>query len=325
LKKADLKKALLATAALLFCFCTGALGQAYPAKPVRVIVPFPAGGVTDILARLLGQRLNEFWGQPVIVENRAGAGGNIAVDYVAKSAPDGYTLVLANVGAIAVNPHMIKVPYDPRRDLTPIVMASVFANVLVVQPGLPVKSIADYVKLAREKPATITYASSGVGGAGHLAGELLHLVARIDIVHVPYKGGGPAMQGFLGGQVDSFFATPTSSIGQVNAGKARAIATTGSKRAALLPDIPTVAESGYPGYEALNWYAYFGPKGMPKDIVERLNRELRKALNDAETTALLHKQGVEPQPGTPEELARYVEREYQTWGRVVKEAGIKAQ
>ena len=297
----------------------------FPAKPITTVVGFEPGGGTDTVARIVAKTLGDNLGQQVLVENRAGAGGNIAVDYVAKSAPDGYTLVLANVGAIAVNPHMIKVPYDPLRDLTPIVMASVFANVLVVQPGLPVKSIADYVKLAREKPGTITYASSGVGGAGHLAGELLHLVAKIDIVHVPYKGGGPAMQGFLGGQVDSFFATPTSSIGQVNAGKARAIATTGSKRAALLPEIPTVAEAGYPGYEALNWYAYFGPKGMPKDVVERLNREIAKALNNAETTALLHKQGVEPQPGTPEELARYVEREYQTWGRVVKEAGIKAQ
>jgi tripartite-type tricarboxylate transporter receptor subunit TctC len=277
------------------------------------------------VARIVAKTLGDNLGQQVLVENRAGAGGNIAVDYVTKSAPDGYTIVLANVGAIAVNPHLVKLPYDPRQDLTPITMASVFANVLVVQPSLPVHSIADYVKLAREKPGTLTYASSGVGGAGHLAGELLHLVAKIDIVHVPYKGGGPAMQGFLGGQVDSFFATPTSSGGQVKAGKARAIATTGTRRAALLPDVPTVAESGYPGYEALNWYAYFGPKGMPRDVVQRLNRELAKALQHPETVALLHKQGVEPQPGTPEELARYVEREYQTWGRVVKEAGIKAQ
>jgi tripartite-type tricarboxylate transporter receptor subunit TctC len=302
------------------------LAQAsFPAKPIATVVGFEPGGGTDTVARIVAKTLGDNLGQQVVVENRAGAGGNIAVDYVAKSAPDGYTIVLANVGAIAVNPHMIKVPYDPLRDLTPIIMASVFANVLVVQPSLAVKSIADYVKLARAKPATITYGSSGIGGAGHLAGELLHLVAKIDIVHVPYKGGGPAMQGFLGGQIDSFFATPTSSIGQINAGKARAIATTGTKRAALLPDVPTVAESGYPGYEALNWYAYFGPKGLPKDIVERLNRELAKALNSSDTGALLQKQGVEPQPGTPEELARYVEREYQTWGRVVKEAGIKAQ
>jgi len=311
---------------LVFFAAGSVLAQAnFPAKPITTVVGFEPGGGTDTVARIVAKTLGENLGQQAIVENRAGAGGNIAVDYVAKSAPDGYTIVLANVGAIAVNPHMIKVPYDPLRDLTPITMASVFANVLVVQPSLPVKSIADYVKLARGKPGTITYGSSGVGGAGHLAGELLHLVAKIDIVHVPYKGGGPAMQGFLGGQIDSFFATPTSSIGQINAGKARAIATTGTKRAALLPDVPTVAESGYPGYEALNWYAYFGPKGLPKDIVERLNRELAKALNNNEAAALLQKQGVEPQPGTPEELARYVEREYQTWGRVVKEAGIKAQ
>ena len=316
-------RVLLAAAWLL---SGAALAQAnFPAKPVTTVVGFEPGGGTDTVARIVAKTLGDNLGQQVLVENRAGAGGNIAVDYVTKSAPDGYTIVLANVGAIAVNPHMIKLGYDPRQDLTPITMASVFANVLVVQPSLPVRSIAEYVKLAREKPGTITYASSGVGGAGHLAGELLHLVAKIDIVHVPYKGGGPAMQGFLGGQVDSFFATPTSSGGQVKAGKARAIATTGAKRAALLPDVPTVAESGYPGYEALNWYAYFGPKGMPRDIVERLNREIGKALQHPETVALLHKQGVEPQPGTPEELARYVEREYQTWGRVVKEAGIKAQ
>ena len=314
--------------ALLFLlFLSGSVfAQAnFPAKPITTVVGFEPGGGTDTVARIVAKTLGDNLGQQVLVENRAGAGGNIAVDYVAKSAPDGYTIVLANVGAMTVNPHLIKTPYDPLRDLTPIIMASVFANVLVVQPRLPVRSVADYVKLAREKPGTVTYASSGVGGAGHLAGELLRLVAKIDIVHVPYKGGGPAMQGFLGGQVDSFFATPTSSGGQVKAGKARAIATTGSRRAALMPDVPTVAESGYPGYEALNWYAYFGPKGMPRDIVERLNRELAKALKHSETVALLHQQGVEPQPGTPEELARYVEREYQTWGRVVKEAGIKAQ
>jgi tripartite-type tricarboxylate transporter receptor subunit TctC len=297
----------------------------FPSRPITTVVGFEPGGGTDTVARIVSKTLGDNLGQQAVVENRAGAGGNIAVDYVAKSAPDGYTIVLANVGAMTVNPHLVKTPYDPLRDLAPIIMASVFANVLVVQPGLPVRSVADYVKLAREKPGTITFASSGVGGAGHLAGELLRLVAKIDIVHVPYKGGGPAMQGFLGGQVDSFFATPTSSGGQVKAGKARAIATTGSRRAALMPDVPTVAESGYPGYEALNWYAYFGPKGLPRDLVERLNRELAKALNNPETVGLLHKQGVEPQPGTPEELARYVEREYQTWGRVVKEAGIKAQ
>src|SRR5438309_3775163 len=308
----------------LAAFAASALAQ-YPAKPITTVVGFEPGGGTDTTARIVAPALGELLGQQVVVENRAGAGGNIAVDYVAKSAPDGYTVVLANVGALAVNPHLIKVPYDPLRDLTPLTMAVVFANVLVVQPSLAVSSLADYVKLAREKPATVTYASSGIGGAGHLAGELLKMMAQIDIVHVPYKGGGPAMQGFLGGQVTSFFATPVSSIAQIKAGKARPIATTGSKRAALMPDVPTIAESGYPGYEALNWYAYLGPARLPKDLVDRLNRELVKALSAPEVQAAFDKQGVEAQPGTPDDLARYIAREYQTWGRVVKEAAIQAQ
>jgi tripartite-type tricarboxylate transporter receptor subunit TctC len=204
-------------------------------------------------------------------------------------------------------------------------MAAEFANVLVVQPALGVKTVADYVKLAKEKPGRITYASSGIGGAGHLSGELLRRVAKVEIVHVPYKGGGPAMQGFLGGQVDSFFATPISSISQIRAGKATAVATTGSKRAALMPDVPTIAESGYPGYEALNWYGFLGPKGLPKDIVERLNKEFVKALAHPQVVAALHKTGTEPKSSTPDEFAAYIKREYETWGRVVKEAGIKAQ
>jgi tripartite-type tricarboxylate transporter receptor subunit TctC len=297
----------------------------FPSKPVTIVVGFEPGGGTDTTARILQKPLGEQLGQQVVVENRAGAGGNIAVDHVAKSAPDGHTLVLANVGALAVNPHILKTPYDPLRDLTPISMAAVFANVLVVQPSLQVSSVADYVKLAREKPGGVTYASSGVGGAGHLAGELLKGMAKVNLVHVPYKGGGPAMQGFLGGQVDSFFATPISSISQIRAGKAKAVATTGSKRAALMPDVPTVAESGYPGYEALNWYGFLGPARMPKDLVERLHREIARALANPEAVAAMHKTGVEPQSSTPAEFAAYIEREYQTWGKVVKEAGIKAQ
>jgi tripartite-type tricarboxylate transporter receptor subunit TctC len=288
-------------------------------------VGFEPGGGTDTTARILQPVLGEQLGQQIVVENRAGAGGNIAVDHVAKAAPDGYTLVLANVGALAVNPHILKTPYDPLKDLTPISMAAEFANVLVVQPSLAVNSVADFVKLAKSKPGTITYASSGIGGAGHLSGELLKRVANIDLVHVPYKGGGPAMQGFLGGQVSSFFATPISSISQIRAGKAKAVATTGSKRAALMPDVPTIAESGFPGYEALNWYGFLGPKGMQKDIVERLNKEFVKALAHPQVVAALHKTGTEPKSSTAEEFAAYIKREYDTWGKVVKEAGIKAQ
>jgi len=309
---------------LAFAAAAAAQG-AFPSKPVTIVVGFEPGGGTDTTARILQKPLSDQLGQQVIVENRAGAGGNIAVDYVAKSAPDGYMLVLANVGALSVNPHIMKTPYDPLRDLTPISMAAVFANVLVVQPSLKVKSVADYVKLAREKQGGVTYASSGIGGAGHLAGELLKAMSHADLVHVPYKGGGPAMQGFLGGQVDSFFATPISSVSQIRAGKAIAVATTGSKRAALMPEVPTVAESGYPGYEALNWYGFLGPAKMPRDLVERLGREIVRALANPDAVAALNKTGVEPQSSTPADFARYIEREYHTWGKVVKEAGIKAQ
>ena len=310
--------------AALMSFATAAFAQ-YPNKPVTIVVGFEPGGGTDTTARIVQGPLGEQVGQQIVVENRAGAGGNIAVDYVAKQAPDGYTIVLANVGALAVNPHILKTPYDPLKDLVPISMAAVFANVLVVQPNIGINSVADYVKAAKEKPGTITYASSGIGGAGHLAGELLRSMAKVDIVHVPYKGGGPAMQGFLGGQVASFFATPVSSISQIRAGKAKAVATTGTKRAALMPEVPTIAESGYPGYEALNWYGFLAPKGTPREIVERLNKELVKALANPQVVSAMNKTGVEPQSSTPEEFAAYIKREYDTWGRVVKEAGIKAQ
>jgi tripartite-type tricarboxylate transporter receptor subunit TctC len=311
-------------AAALALAATAAFAQ-FPNKPVTIVVGFEPGGGTDTTARILQGPLGEQIGQQVIVENRAGAGGNIAVDHVAKAAPDGYTIVLANVGALAVNPHILKTPYDPLKDLLPISMAAEFANVLVVQPSLPIKTVADYVDYAKKNPGKLTYASSGIGGAGHLSGELLKSVAKVDIVHVPYKGGGPAMQGFLGGQVDSFFATPISSISQIRAGKARAVATTGSKRAALMPDVPTIAEAGYAGYEALNWYGFLAPRGTPKDIIERLNREIVKALAAPQAVAALHKTGTEPKSSSPEEFAQYIKREYDTWGKVVKEAGIKAQ
>ena len=314
-------------AAIALAVAGSALAQgSYPTRPVTMVVGFAPGGGTDTVARIIAKNLSESLGQQVVVENKAGAGGNIAAEYVARAAPDGYTILLGNVGSLAVAPHMIaSLGYDPLRDFAPITMAVVFANVLVVQPSLPVQSLADFVKLAQAKPGTVTFGSSGIGGAGHLAGELLKKRANIDMIHVPYKGGGPAMQGMLGGQVMSIFATPVSAGGQMKAGKIRAIATTGPKRAALLPDVPTVAESGYPGYEAMNWYAYVAPAKTPKEIVERLNRELVKALNNADVVALLHQQGLEPSPSSPAELARYIEREYQTWGRVVKRAGIKAQ
>jgi len=320
-----MKKILFATVAL--ALSASAFAQdAYPSRPITMVVGFQPGGGTDTVARILAKTLGDSVKQQVVVENKAGAGGNIATDYVAKAAPDGYTLLLGNVGSLTVAPHIVaKLPYDPLRDFSPITMAVVFANVLVVQPDLPAKTLAEFVALAKAKPGTITYASSGIGGAGHLAGELLKVVAKIDIVHVPYKGGGPAMQGMLGGQVQAFFATPVSVGGHLKSGRVRALATTGPKRAELLPDVPTVAESGYPGYEAMNWYAYVAPAKTPKAIIDRLHREIVKALAAPEVIELLKKQGLEPSSSTPEELGRYIKSEYDTWGKVVKEAGIKAQ
>jgi tripartite-type tricarboxylate transporter receptor subunit TctC len=297
----------------------------YPSRPVTMVVGFAPGGGTDTVARILAKSVAESLGQQVVVENKAGAGGNIATDYVAKSPPDGHTILLGNVGSLTVAPHLVaKLPYDSLKDLAPITMAVVFSNVLVVHPSVPAQTLAEFVKLAREKPGTLTYGSSGIGGAGHLAGELLRIMAKIDIVHVPYKGGGPAVQGLLGGQVSAGFLTPVSAGQHIKAGKARAIATTGPARDPFMSEMPTVAESGYAGYEATNWYAYVAPAKTPREVIERLNREIVKALGASGVKELLAKQGLEPKPSSPEELARTIEREYQTWGRVVKEAGIKA-
>jgi tripartite-type tricarboxylate transporter receptor subunit TctC len=302
-----------------------AFAQTFPSKTLTMVVGFAPGGGTDTVARVVAKFLGDNLGQQVIVDNRAGAGGNIATDHVIKAVPDGHTMLLGNVGALTVNPHLLQLQYDPMRDLAPVTMAVVFPNLIVVHPSVPANTLAELVKLARDKPGTITYGSSGIGGAGHLAGELLKMMAKIDLVHVPYKGGGPAMQGLLGGEIAAYFATPVAAGAHVRAGKARALATTGPQRDPLMPDVPTVAESGYPGYEATNWYAYLVPVATPREIVGRLNTELVKVLRQPEVRDLLNKQGVEPQPGTPDELKRYMESEFRTWGRVVKDAGIKAQ
>jgi len=313
--------------ALALTAAGGAFAQGtYPSRPVTMVVGFAPGGGTDTVARILAKTVGEALGQQIVVENKAGAGGNIATDHVAKAAPDGHTLLLGNVGSLTVAPHLVaNLPYDPLRDFAPITMAVVFANVVVVPASLPAQTLPEFVKLAREKPGTITYGSSGIGGAGHLSGELLKDAAKIDIVHVPYKGGGPAMQGLLGGQIHAYFAAPASVVGHLKAGRVRALATTGPRRAQLLPDVPTIAESGYPGYEAMNWYAYVAPAKTPKGIIDRLNREIVKALTAPDVVALLHKQGLEPSASSPEEVGRYIKSEYETWGKVVKQAGIKAE
>lgn len=316
-------KRILCIALAILCAGTATAQAPFPGRPITTVVGFAPGGGTDTVSRIIGKTLGDQLGQQVLTDNKSGAGGNIASDLVVKAAPDGYTIYLANVGAIAVNQHLLSLTYDPLRDLAPITMAVVFPNLVVVHPSVPVDSFAEFIKLARENPGKYTYGSSGIGGAGHLAGELLKMMAGIDLVHVPFKGGGPAMQAMLGGQISAYMATPVAAGPHVRAGKAKALAVTGPKRDQFMPDVPAVAES-YPGYQATNWYAYYAPAKTPKDIVLRLNREIVKALGTAEVKELLAKQGVEPAPGTPEELAAFGKRESDTWARVVKQAKITA-
>lgn len=298
--------------------------QPFPSKPVTIVVGFAPGGGTDTVARLLQGKLGEALGQAVVVENKTGAGGNIAVDFVAKSAPDGYTVVLANVGSLTVAPHTVaNLPYDPMKDLAPISMAVIFSNVICVHPSVPAKNLAELVTLSQTKP--VTYGTSGINGAAHLAGELLKMLTKGDFVHVPFKGGAPAMQGLLGNQTVAAILTPVSALPHAKAGTLRAIATTGAKRDPLMPDLPTVAEQGFPGYEAVNWYAFLAPAKAPREVVLRLNRDLAKAMANPELRESFHKQGLEPAPGTPEQLAAYMKREYEVWGKVVKQANIKAE
>jgi tripartite-type tricarboxylate transporter receptor subunit TctC len=304
----------------------GAAAQgAFPSRPITMIVGFAPGGGTDAAARIIAKAATENLGQSVVVENRAGAGGNIAHEQVAKSAPDGHTILLGSVGPLAVAPHMIKnLPYDPLKDLVPVTMAVTFANVLVVHGEVPARTLAEYVTLANETQGGLTYGSSGIGGAGHLSGELFRMMSKANIVHVPYKGGGPAMQGLLGKQIASIFATPISAGPHIKSGRIRAIAVTSAKRTEFMPGVPTVAESGYPGFEATNWYAFVLPARTPEEIAERWNRELGKILNDAGVRKALLDQGMEPAPGTRAELAATIRREHDTWARVVKEANITA-
>ncbi|MBI2747303.1 MAG: tripartite tricarboxylate transporter substrate binding protein [Burkholderiales bacterium] len=304
-----------------------ALAQAnWPTKPLTMVVGFAAGGATDAVARIIAKHLGDELKQNVVVDNKAGAGGNIATDFVARAEPDGHTLLLGSVGSLTVAPHMnAKLPYKPLQDFAPVTMAVVFSNVLVVKADLPVKTLADYVKLAKAQPGKLTYASPGIGGAGHLAGELLKIKADIDLTHVAYKGGGPAMLGLLGGEVDSFMSTPPTAGPHIKSGKIRALATTGLKRDPLMPDVPTVAEQGYPGFDTLNWYAYVVPAKTPKAVVDRLNQVLVRILKDPDVAKELEMKGLSPSPSTPAELAAYMKREYDTWGQVVKKAGIKPE
>lgn len=316
-------KKLLLAAALAFAGAAAAQSD-FPTRSITMLVGFAPGGASDTAARIIAKKLSENLGQTVVVENRPGAGGNIAHQQMATASPDGYMILLGSVGPLAVAPHMIaKLPYDPLKDLAPLSMAVTFPNVLVVHTGVPAKSLAEFVALARQNPGSLNYASTGVGSASNLAGELFKQRAGVNIVHIPYKGGGPAMTDLLGGRVSAYYSTHSTAGPHIEAGKLRALATTGLKRSTFLPNVPTIAES-YPGFEADNWYAFVTSAKVPQPLLERWNKELVKALSAPDVKEQLAKHFLEPSPGTREELAKYIKGEYDTWGRVVKTAGIKA-
>ena len=296
-----------------------------PKKPVSLVVGFAAGGASDTAARLIAKKLGENIGQTVVVDNKPGAGGNIAHQLVANSAGDGTTLLFGSVGPLTIAPHLMKLPYDPVRDLAPITMGVNFPNVLVVHAGVGVKTLAEYIALAKKKPGTLDFASTGAGSASHLAGELFNDRAGIDTVHIPYKGGAPALQDLLGGRVASYYSTPSTAGPHLESGKLIALATTGLTRPAFLPNVPTIAESGYPGFNATNWYAFVASSKTPKPLLDRWNLEIVKVLNTPDVKEQLLKHGLTPMPGTRDELARYMASETATWGRIIKERKISAE
>jgi len=295
----------------------------YPTKAIRWVIANSAGGGLDTTARILGPVLGNALGQQLIYDNRGGAAGSVAAEIVAKAPPDGYTMLMGSVGNIAVNPHIYKgLAYAPLKDLAPVTFAVSGSNVLIVHPNVPAKSVQELVTLLRSKPGGLTYGSSGSGNAGHLAAELFQSMTKTKMTHVPYKGGAPAMTALLGGEVQLIFASPSTAQTQVQAGRVRALAVTTARRSLVLPDLPTLAETGLPGYETDNWYGVVVPSKTPRLIVERLNKELGHALSVPEIKAALLKHGLEARPGTPEDFGKYIRSEYEKWGRLIREAGI---
>jgi tripartite-type tricarboxylate transporter receptor subunit TctC len=296
-----------------------------PGKPVTLVVGFAAGGAADAAARLIARKLGENIGQSVVVENKGGAGGNIAHQYVAKAPADGSVLLFGSVGPLTIAPHIMKLSYDPFKDLAPISGGVNFPNVLVAHQGAGVKTLAEFVAKARKAPGSVDFASTGAGSASHLAGELFNQRAGVEMVHVPYKGGAPALQDLLGERVTSYFAAPPTALPHIETGKLVPLATTGLTRPAYMPHIPTVAEAGYPGFEALNWYAFVAPGKTPAPLLDRWNTEIVKVLNDPGVKDALNKHGLTPQPTTRAGFAAFMKKEYAQWGKVVKERKITSQ
>jgi tripartite-type tricarboxylate transporter receptor subunit TctC len=309
----------------LLCCATLAAAQAWPSRPLRLVIPFAPGGGADIAGRLLAQELGESLRQSVVVENRTGAGGTIAPDNVAKSPPDGYSMVLAHVGGIAIAPHLYKnLPFDPVKDLAPVTLAVNGLSVLVVNPSLPVASVSELIAHARARPNGLSFGSAGSGTDTHLAGELFKSLTGTQMLHVPYKGGAPMMLDLLAGRVQLSFSSVATAISHIQSGKLRALAMTGAKRFDGLPALPTIAESGVPGYEINNWYGIFVPAGTPGPVIQRLNAETIKAVQKPEVRAKLVAAGLEPMWNSPSEFAAYVRAETAKWGKIVRDSGATA-
>ena len=300
-------------------------GPAYPAKPVRFVAGFPAGGPSDIVTRAVAKRMSEMMGQPVIVENRAGAGGHIAVEALAKAPPDGYTILLAG-SFVTIGPSLNpRLPYDPVRDLAAVGLIARNQYLLVVHPAVPARSVKELIALARSRPGQLNYGSSGVGAPPHLATELLKTMTRMDAVHVPYKGATPAIADLIGGHIDFYIGGISGLIPQVRSGKVRPLAVTGTRRSSELPDVPTIAEAAVPDYDISTWFGVVAPAETPKEIIARLNATLLKIVREKDTQSYLAAQGLEPATSTPEELARIIRDEIPKFAKIVKAAGIKAE
>ena len=308
------------------CMVSRAAAQVpYPTKPVRIIASQSAGGGVDAVARLVAARLSEVFGQQVIVDNRAGANGSVAAEITAKTPPDGYTLMLGAVGNLGVNRFFIKqMTYDPATDLAAVTQVISSSSVLAVHPSLPVKSVRDLIALAHAKPGTLAHGSSGVGGAGHLAGALFQSMTKARLLHVPYKGGAPAMVDLIAGQVQLSFASTPTAIPNINSGRIRALAVTLAQRTKLLPQTPTLAEAGVPGYESSSWYGFVVAAKTPQPIIARLAKEIAQIINRPDSIEALLRQGLEPHTSSPEAFAAYIQSEVAKWGRIIKELGITA-
>src|SRR5687768_14782192 len=299
-----------------------AAGQQYPTKPVRIIVPFAPGGGSDFTARLMAQKLTERYGQSFIVDNRPGAGSNLGAELAVKSPPDGYTLLLISA-SYTVNPSVYKLSFDPINDITPIIQISGGPYVVAVHPSVQANTLAEFVALVKKQPEKFAYGSSGNGSIMHVASEYFLDAAKIKVLHIPYKGTGPAVQDTIGGQVQLVFGAVPVTLPHVKAGRLRALAVTTNKRIAAAPDLPTVEEVGYPGYEVTNWHGLVGPKGLPRDVVERLNREIGEVVKSEEMKKNLTAEGLEPAGGTPERFGQILKSEMARWAKVVQQAGIK--